>query len=88
MDQSLYKIASNELLAFNHIEKMKCGPAFGCDYYATGISYSSDNGRSWTFCGEIVKPKGDRLAQIWEVSHTSWSASTTTSILMRVDIPR
>jgi len=55
-----YKISENELLGFVHVEKMTCGPKFGCDHYAIGLGYSSDNGDSWKYCGEIVKPQNDK----------------------------
>lgn len=53
-----YRIGPNELIAFTHNEmhpsatQRKNPPDF-----SMGIAYSSDNGATWEFCGEILKPK-------------------------------
>jgi len=53
-----YRIGPNELIAFTHNEmhpsatQRKRPPDF-----SMGIAYSSDNGATWEFCGEILKPK-------------------------------
>jgi hypothetical protein len=59
---SIYKISTTELLGFSHVEKMTCGPSTtNCDHYATGISFSSNAGKNWTYCGEIANPLIDSV---------------------------
>ena len=61
---SMYKIAENELLAFVHTESCydltkPCEE--GEKLFTVGLGYSKDNGESWTFLGDILRPyKYDR----------------------------
>jgi len=61
---SMYKISDNELLAFVHTESCydmtkPCNE--GEKLFTVGLGYSKDNGESWTFLGDIVRPyKYDR----------------------------
>lgn len=57
-----YRIGPNELIAFTHNEmhpsatQRKNPPDF-----SMGIAYSSDNGATWEFCGEILRPKNHEV---------------------------
>jgi len=61
---SMYKISRNELLAFVHTESCydltkPCNE--GEKLFTVGLGYSKDNGESWTFLGDILRPyKYDR----------------------------
>jgi len=61
---SMYKISDNELLAFVHTESCydltkPCEE--GEKLFTVGLGYSKDNGESWTFLGDILRPyKYDR----------------------------
>lgn len=61
---SMYKISKDELLAFVHTESCydltkEC--IEGEKLFTVGLGYSKDNGESWTFLGDIVRPyKYDR----------------------------
>ena len=61
---SMYKISNNELLAFVHTESCYdlTNPCLEEDkLFTVGLGYSKDNGESWTFLGDIVRPyKYDR----------------------------
>jgi hypothetical protein len=56
---SIYKISENELLGFVHTES-----CYNLDVpcleelklFTIGLGYSKDNGESWTFLGDIVRP--------------------------------
>ncbi len=64
---SMYKISKNELLAFVHTESCydltkECME--GEKLFTIGLGYSKDNGESWTFLGDIVRPyKYDRATK-------------------------
>ena len=64
---SMYKISGNELLAFVHTESCydltkECME--GEKLFTIGLGYSKDNGESWTFLGDIVRPyKYDRATK-------------------------
>lgn len=61
---SMYKITNNELLAFVHTEScydMTKPCEEGEKLFTVGLGYSKDNGESWTFLGDILRPyKYDR----------------------------
>ena len=61
---SMYKISGNELLAFVHTEScydMTKPCEEGEKLFTVGLGYSKDNGESWTFLGDILRPyKYDR----------------------------
>ncbi len=61
---SMYKISGNELLAFVHTEScydMTKPCMEGEKLFTVGLGYSKDNGESWTFLGDILRPyKYDR----------------------------
>ncbi len=55
---SIYKIGKNELLGFTHDEScydenQECSRA--TKSFALGVGYSSDNGHSWLYCGDVVR---------------------------------
>ena len=64
---SMYKISKDELLAFVHTESCydltkECME--GEKLFTVGLGYSKDNGESWTFLGDIVRPyKYDRATK-------------------------
>jgi hypothetical protein len=54
--KNIYKISSRELLGFLHVEyTFQNGTDPYPAYYAIGLSYSSDNGSHWRFCGDIIR---------------------------------
>jgi hypothetical protein len=61
---SMYKISTDELLAFVHTEScydMSKPCEEGEKLFTVGLGYSKDNGESWTFLGDILRPyKYDR----------------------------
>ncbi|MDO8951289.1 MAG: hypothetical protein Q7U86_01630 [Draconibacterium sp.] len=61
---SMYKISNNELLAFVHTEScydLSRPCEEGEKLFTVGLGYSKDNGESWTFLGDILRPyKYDR----------------------------
>lgn len=61
---SMYKISDNELLGFVHTEScydMSVPCKEESKLFTIGLGYSKDNGESWTFLGDIVRPyKYDR----------------------------
>jgi hypothetical protein len=58
---NFYQVSANELIAFTHIERYPGNEGRGLPEFGLGISYSSDGGESWEFCGEIIAPKNRRL---------------------------
>lgn len=56
---SMYKISENELLAFVHTEScydMTVPCKEESKLFTIGLGYSKDNGESWTFLGDIIRP--------------------------------
>jgi hypothetical protein len=54
----IYRIGENELLGFTHNESCY-DPDRPCNRdtksFSVGIGYSRDNGKSWTYCGDVVR---------------------------------
>ena len=61
----IYKCPNGDLLGITHAElnSLKEGDtqiAVDNQRYALGLGYSTDNGLTWTYCGEILRPGDDR----------------------------
>ncbi|MBN1699003.1 MAG: hypothetical protein JW881_15905 [Spirochaetales bacterium] len=55
--QNIFIIPGRGWLSFSHIEKFTGSGGYdGTEQYSIGILYSDDEGETWTFCGEIIKP--------------------------------
>lgn len=58
--KNIYKVSDNELLGFVHAEyyyqkrSSSAGPYPA--YFAIGVCYSNNNGVSWNYCGDIIRP--------------------------------
>jgi hypothetical protein len=63
--QNIYDHGSDTLLGFLHIETTPHGQAYAFPaYYSMGLAISTDEGKSWTFLGEILKAKNKSLVPI------------------------
>ncbi|MCD9023749.1 hypothetical protein [Cohnella silvisoli] len=56
-----YKIGPNELIGFTHNERWPAGQTSGIPKFSLGVAYSNDNGATWEFCGEMLKPYNEDL---------------------------
>lgn len=54
--KNVYKVSSNELLGFIHVEYVfQDGKNPYPAYYSIALAYSNNNGRLWNFCGDIIR---------------------------------
>ncbi|GGD62289.1 hypothetical protein [Paenibacillus nasutitermitis] len=58
---NFYEIGPGELIGFTHNESWPASQPTGLPYFSLGVAYSNNNGATWEYCGEILKPKNVRL---------------------------
>jgi hypothetical protein len=63
---NLYKIETGKLLGFVHVERYNESTGAQPDRrYYIGTAYSSDNGATWRYCGDILAPYYDKIGDVW-----------------------
>jgi hypothetical protein len=66
--QNIRKLSATELLGFIHIERSNQNMAqtqVVDRLYAIGLAYSKDAGHTWTYAGDVIRPKHDALGDTW-----------------------
>ena len=78
---SIHKIGENELIGFTHNEscydlEKECVKA--TKFFSIGLGYSKDNGRNWTYCGDMLRtsvygnPGGNNIKGVPYLLRNGW----------------